>query len=387
LTAGERILIVESDPDIVDLISRQALTPLGYKPLIVGNATAALQQARDNPPDLIIANLNLPDLSGKDLLTALSSTGVMVPLVVVAEKGQERGVIQAFRLGAVDALFWPARDAEVVRVVERALQQTRTARAQQKLDRQLEAAQRESERRVRDLTTVLGFSKAVVSMADQRQFFGRLLDGALKLAEADMAWLVVRDDQSKSFLLNAYRNLPAGWARKVNQPLDDGLSSLVSLSGQALTIHGAPLAQFKIAALGKSAAVLPVRVQGQVVGILVVIRSADREFDRNTAAMLEALADFAAISLVHDRLLKGVEGAEAAARRNEQHHKASLEALRASVRDEYRVSLHPLDDVLEAESRALTREQQQAVRTVRKSLERLAHSAETGTSSDSPGFD
>ena len=93
---------------------------------------------------------------------------------------------------------------------------------------------------------------------------------------------------------------------------------------------------------------LPVKVQDQVAAILVVVRSADREFDRNTAAMLEALADFAAISLVHDRLLKAVEGAETAARRNEQAHRASLESLRASIRDEYRVSLHPLENVLAA---------------------------------------
>ena len=330
MTAGERILIVESDPDIVDLVSRQALAPLGYRPRIVGNAAAALQQARDNPPDLIIANLNLPDLSGKDLLTALNSTGRTAPVVVVAEKGQELGVIQALRLGAVDALFWPARDAEVVRVVERALELTRAARAQKKVDRQVEATQAELEGKVRDLTTLLSFSKALVSTPDQRQFFGRLLDAALKIAQAEMAWLLVRDDPSKTYLLNAYRNLPAGWARKLNQPLDDGLSSLVSLSGQSLTIHGAPLAQLKISALGKSAAVLPVRVHDQVAGILVVVRSADREIDRNTAAMLDVLADFAAISLLHDRLLRAVEGAEAAARRTELAHKASLESLRAS---------------------------------------------------------
>jgi DNA-binding NtrC family response regulator len=338
MTAGERILVVESDPDIVDLISRQALAPLGYKLRIVGDAAQAIRQANNNPPDLILANLSLPGLSGKDLLTALSSTGVTVPLVVIAEKGQELGVIQALRLGAVDALFWPARDAEVVRVVERALQLTRAARAQQKLDRQVQAAQAEMESKVRDLTTLLGFSKAVISMSDQRQLFGRLLDAALKIAAADMAWLLVRDVPSKTLLLNAYRNLPPGWARKLNQPLDDGLSSLVSQSGQPLTIHGAPLAQFKIVALGKSAAVLPVRVQDQVAAMLVVVRTADREFDRNTVGMLEALADFAAISLIYDRLLKAVEGAEAAARRNEQDHRASLESLRASIRDEYRVS-------------------------------------------------
>jgi len=123
--SGERILIVESDPDISDLVVRQALKPLGYNTSVVGTATAAIQETVQTPPDLIIANLNLPGLSGKDLLTALASQGIRAPVIVVAEKGQEQSVIQAFRLGAVDALFWPARDAEVVRVVERALELTR----------------------------------------------------------------------------------------------------------------------------------------------------------------------------------------------------------------------------------------------------------------------
>ena len=75
MTTGERILIVECDPDIVDLIFGQALARLGYEPRIVGNATAARQQAGDNAPDLFIANQNLPDLSCKYLLTALSCPG------------------------------------------------------------------------------------------------------------------------------------------------------------------------------------------------------------------------------------------------------------------------------------------------------------------------
>ena len=102
---GERILIVESDPDIIDLIVRQALKPLGYTVSVVGEAASAIKQAVQTPPDLMIANLNLPGLSGKDLLAALTSQGISAPLIVIAEKGQEQSVIQAFRLGAVDALF------------------------------------------------------------------------------------------------------------------------------------------------------------------------------------------------------------------------------------------------------------------------------------------
>jgi DNA-binding response OmpR family regulator len=75
MTPIERILLVENDPDISDLIARQVLQPLGYQVDIVTDAGAALKKAFQTPPDLVIANLNLPGLSGKDLLVALTSQG------------------------------------------------------------------------------------------------------------------------------------------------------------------------------------------------------------------------------------------------------------------------------------------------------------------------
>lgn len=119
MATGERILIVENDPDIADLIGRQALKPLGYQVNVVGDAGSAIKLAVQTPPDLILANINLPGLSGKDLLAALGSQNVKSPVIVITEKGQEHDAIQAFRLGATDVLFWPLRDAEVVSIVER----------------------------------------------------------------------------------------------------------------------------------------------------------------------------------------------------------------------------------------------------------------------------
>ena len=71
--SNERIMVVDSDPDINDLISRQALQPLGYQVTVVTEASAALQQVIWTPPDLVIANLNLPGLSAKDMLVAFSA--------------------------------------------------------------------------------------------------------------------------------------------------------------------------------------------------------------------------------------------------------------------------------------------------------------------------
>lgn len=375
-SSGERILVVESDPDISDLIARQALRPLGYTVVVINEAASAIKQAVQTPPDLIIANLNLPGLSGKDLLAAMNSQGIKAPLIVLAEKGQEQSVIQAFRLGAVDALFWPARDAEIVRVVERSLQQTREARARLALDRQLQFTNQELQRKLRELTTILSVGKAVISITDQRQLFDRIVEGAVQVSEADIGWLMLRDDKTKNYLLTAHRNLPESWAKKLNQPLDDGLSSLVSFSGESLTINGLPLQKFKVAALGKSAAVVPLKVQGQVIGLLIVVRKADREFDKSVQSLLEAVADFASISLVNSRLFRAVEQAADAARINEKTRNAMLESLRESIHEELQISMYPLEALISGSSGSLNETQEQALKTVQNSLQRLSRAAE-----------
>lgn len=382
----ERILIVESDPDISDMIARQALQPLGYNVVVVGETGTALKQISQSLPDLIVANLNLPDLSGKDLLTALDAQGSRVPVVVVAEKGEEQNVIQALRLGAADALFWPARDAEVVRVVEHALRQTREARKRQKLDQQLDAAHQELQRRLRELTAIVSLGKAVISITDQRQLFDRILEGAQQVSNADFVWLTLRDEKNGSYLLTAHRNLPSGWAKKLNQPLDDGISSLVTLSGESLTIHGVALEKFKVAALGKAAAVLPIKVQGEVIGLLVIVRKADSEIDRTIQALLEAVADFASISLVNARLFRAIGETSEAARLNEKNLSAALEPLRETVREETQTSMSQLDNLLSGQSGELTDGQKQVLKTFQSSLQRLAHAAEKTVPSTAAGM-
>lgn len=376
VASGERILVVESDPDISDLISRQALKPLGYSVSVIVEAASAIQQILQDPPALIIANLNLPGLSGKDLLAALSSRGLDAPLVVVAEKGQEQNVIQAFRLGAADAIFWPARDAEVVRVVERALQQTHEIRARQRMGQQLEATRAELERNLSELNSILAVGKAIISITDQRQLLGRILEAALQVAEADMGWLLLRDEKSRNFLLAAYRNLPPAWAKKLNQPLDDGISSLVALSGEPLSIHGAPLDKFKVAALGKSATAVAIKVHSEVIGQLVVVRKADREIDSMIQNLLQAIADFASISLVHARLFRAIEETGETARLTEQSRLASVEGMRQSIREELQNARYPLEDLRSGRSGSLTKDQQRAIGAIQLALERLARSAE-----------
>ncbi|NOY99758.1 MAG: response regulator [Chloroflexi bacterium] len=377
---GERILLVESDPDISDVIARQALQPLGYQVKVVGDANTAIKHAVKASPDMVITNLNLPGLSGKDLLVALNSQDIDIPIVILAEKGQEHDVIQAFRLGATDYLLWPAREAEVVSSVERALKQVRAARARQQLDRRLQEANQELQRKVSELTTMLGIGKAVVSITDQRVLFDKIVEGAVGVVRADMGWLLLRDENKKTFLLTAQRNLPDAWAKKMHQPLDDGISSLVALSGETLVIHGAPLRRFKISGLGKSAAVVPIKARQEVIGLLVVVRKAEKPFEQIAQTLLEAVGDYASISLVNAQLFRALKQTADAARAGEERQNATLRALREALQEEVKAASFSMDLLLHGKVGSLDAEQKQALQTAQAALQRLSLAAEQAIS-------
>ena len=306
-TARERILLVECDPEISDLIARQTLQSIGYQVQTVRSASAALQEVGRFLPDVILVDMSLPDLSGKDLLVAFTSQGIEAPVIIISHQGLEGDLIQAFRLGANDYLIWPMREAEVVSAVERVIRQVRSRKERETLARQLKQTNNELQQRVRELTTIFAIGKAVISITNQRELLEKIVEGAVYVTEADCGWLLLREKNNKSFNLVAQRNLPKTLVKRLNQPWDDGISSLVALSGETLSISGEPLARFKVSQLGQSALVVPVKLKKEVVGLLVVVRKAPNPFNPSNKTLLEAVADYASISLVNASLFQALE--------------------------------------------------------------------------------
>lgn len=355
-SSRERILVIENDPEISDLINRQTLQAMGYQVEETRTAGTAIQLAASFNPDAIIVDLALPGLSGKDLLVALASQGLDAPVIIIAEKGMEEDIIQAFRLGAADYLLWPAREAEVVAAVERVLKQVRARREREQLAFQVKQTNEELQRRVRELTTILAIGKAVTSVTDQRKLFEKIVEGAVYITEADSGWLSLRSDEGKTFVLAAQRNLPKSLAGRLNQPWDDGVSSLVALSGEPLSIHGDPLKRFKMAQIGAAALVVPVKIKKQVIGLLTVVRRESRSFSPSNQALLEAVADYASISMVNARLFRALEERAHSLQRAVEHAQTNARNKDQRLRDLHNRLSVPLGSASKTISRLLVGE-------------------------------
>lgn len=386
-TSRERILLVESDPEISDLINRQTLQSLGYQVQVARVASAAIQEAGRYAPDIIITNLNLPDLSGKDLLVALNSQNIDAPVIVIAQKGMEGDLVQAFRLGAADYLLWPMREAEIVSAVERVLKQVRSRRERVTLARQLKQTNDELQQRVRELTTIFAIGKAVTSITNQRELFEKIVEGAVYVTEAYCGWLLIREERGKAFVLAAQRNLPKTIAARINQPWDDGISSLVALSGETLSIYGEPLARFKVSQLGQSALVVPVKLKKEVVGLLVVVRKVPQPFSPSNRTLLEAVADYASISLVNVSLFRALEdrarslqAAAEAAQASERMKDEAIKNIQDQVAPPLANAIKTIDTLLIGENSRMNAIQKGVLRSALEDLQNItAHIQSLGS--------
>lgn len=101
-----RILVVDDEPDVRDVIA-DALDGDALAVDAAGTVAEACAAARRAKPDLVIADLVLPDGSGVDLLGRLRAIAGDVPAVVITGRGDLRSASDAWRCGCVDFLIKP----------------------------------------------------------------------------------------------------------------------------------------------------------------------------------------------------------------------------------------------------------------------------------------
>jgi two-component system NtrC family sensor kinase len=304
---NEKILVVDDDLDVLDLVVQQVLKPQGYQVATAQDGAAALQIALQSAPDIIITSLDLPGLSGRDLMAALRSQSYECTLIATGPRGADSQALQAFRLGAKDYLGKPLREAELVASIDRALGEVRLRREREQLAGKLAGANQQLEKRVKELTTLAGIGKAVTAVTNLTHLSARLLDAGLFVTEAEVGWLVLAEENSGKLVLRAGKNLPNLSTIRINQPWDDGISSLLMLSGEGLILSGPALARLRAGQVVKAAVAVPLKAKEKVIGVFVAGNHSGKPFSERDQAMLSAVADYAVIAIINGWLFQAME--------------------------------------------------------------------------------
>jgi two-component system phosphate regulon response regulator PhoB len=106
--AREKILVVEDDEDILELILFH-LAREGFRAEAAGSGEEALRKARAERPDVVLLDLMLPGLNGLEVCRALKADArtAGAAVVMVTAKGEEGDIVAGLELGADDYVTKP----------------------------------------------------------------------------------------------------------------------------------------------------------------------------------------------------------------------------------------------------------------------------------------
>jgi two-component system cell cycle response regulator DivK len=121
-----RVLIADDDPDIVAIVSA-AFEQLDMDCEIARSGEKALQAIQRRPPDAIILDINLLDLSGFEVLTRLRRNLVTkgIPVLLLTARGDRSDIARGFECGANDYVVKPFKPLDLVKRVDKMISEHR----------------------------------------------------------------------------------------------------------------------------------------------------------------------------------------------------------------------------------------------------------------------
>ncbi|MBC8209214.1 MAG: sigma-54-dependent Fis family transcriptional regulator [Desulfobulbaceae bacterium] len=141
----KRLVIVDDEPDLLLLLQKVLEKKCGCRVDIARSGAEALTLVTEEPADVILTDVNMPHMSGFQLLENIKKLDETITILVMSAYGTIEVAVQALKQGAYDFFEKPFDNTEIVRVVQRAFERTELLRENKALQRYLTRVDQSSE--------------------------------------------------------------------------------------------------------------------------------------------------------------------------------------------------------------------------------------------------
>ncbi|MEI6390810.1 MAG: sigma-54 dependent transcriptional regulator [Verrucomicrobiota bacterium] len=147
-----RILLVDDEPEVCRVMAR-ILEKEGFATEVAHDGKTALQKIRTDCPEVLITDVNMPDMDGWEVLRQAKALNPDLPVVIVTGSAGISQAVAAMRASANDYLAKPFKDHELIRAVQRAVTEHQLKRKLKQLAQRIDVNE--------NLTDIMGPSDAV----------------------------------------------------------------------------------------------------------------------------------------------------------------------------------------------------------------------------------
>jgi two-component system NtrC family sensor kinase len=298
--AGEKVLVIDDSAETLRIMKEHVLGPHGYSFIGARDGQEGLRKAVAENPDLIVMDLQMPKMTGLEVLDTLQKRQCDIPVILMTVHGSEGIAVQAFRLGVRDYIIKPFEVKEMLAAIDRALTERRLRAERERLTQKVLQINKQLEHRIRELGVLYTVGQSVTSLLNLEELLNRVVEAAVFVTGAEEGALLLVDKDTGDLYLRAARNLGEKSAHGFRLKVEHSIVGQVVKTGQPIlqNTQDEEMLKVKTDYLVKSLVNVPLKAKDEVIGVLAVDNKvSSKPFTYNDVYLLSALADYAAIAI------------------------------------------------------------------------------------------
>lgn len=320
LESPARVLVVDDEPSVVDVF-REFLSGEGYDLTVAASGEEAVRIIPELKPDIILTDINLPGLSGLEVMRFAKGVDPEIAVIVVTGYASASTAIDALRQGAYDYVTKPFDLDDVHQIVERGIANRRLKAINRRLveelrqkNEQLQRHESELRERVRiatwQMTTLYEVNKEISANLELAPRLAVICSKAAELCGAPAAVVFLRNPETERFHADAAHGVPLSAREEHVTVLPEAESALGVVAAERRAMRSEPVPGAKGLTLPgvpevtvDSLLAVPLVADAQTIGVLVAINKAGG-FSIDDESFLALFAAQAAIAVRNSQLFE-----------------------------------------------------------------------------------
>ncbi len=279
---------------------------MGHTVEISTSFEQAQQYLQPSTPDLIIIHENLLILDKLAWVKSTHNRFPALPLMLYSLGIETNFLISLMPYGFKHVISPPIKKDAFQHIIEQSLSDTMQLRQWILLESRRNTQQLQS--RVNELETLSRLGQTVTGSLDLDVVLKEIVDAAVAVTGSEEGSLLLLDEKSGELYIRASRNFNDDFVNTFRLPIQDSLAGSVLRSGNPVILDEKTPQKIKTAYLVNSLIYVPLKLKGNVLGVLGVDNRHKRiTFKQNDISLLTAMAEFAVIAIQNANLFNESE--------------------------------------------------------------------------------